>query len=177
MGAAEPPKVWAGHCICNLSSTLLPRQEPVNVTVRLQRWAVAAFDLPLSQGAPVFGAGFFTMLVFSGGPGRARRPRRGRSEVSRAKAGQNDNMVYQGGRGGPEPLLRRLRTFALGTVTYVKPTHLKMGRKRPLCDSHDELLKGLALEFKVCHGKTRRGRVNSARDGLRGPSNRGKQSV
>ena len=84
MGAAEPPKVWAGHCICNLSSTLLPRQEPVNVTVRLQWWAVAAFDLPLSQGAPVLGAGFFTMLVFSGGPGRARRPRRGRSEVRAA---------------------------------------------------------------------------------------------
>ena len=75
MGAAEPPKVLAGHCICNLSSTLLPRQEPVSsVTVRLRRWAVAAFDLPVSKGAaPVFGACC-----------RARRPRRGRAEVRAA---------------------------------------------------------------------------------------------
>ena len=72
MGAAEPPKVWAGHCICNLSSTLLPRHEPVSVTVRLRRWAVAAFDLPLSKGAPVFGAGAGPAMGRGAGSGRPR---------------------------------------------------------------------------------------------------------
>ena len=81
MGAAEPPKVWAGHCICNLSSTLLPRQEPVNVTVRLQRWAVAAFDLPLSKGAPVFGAGAGPAVRGAVVPRCGRRPSEVRSVV------------------------------------------------------------------------------------------------
>ena len=81
MGAAEPPKSWAGHCICNLSSTLLPRQEPVSVAVRLRRWAVAAFDLPLSKSAPVFGAGAGPAVRGAVVPRCGRRPSEVRSVV------------------------------------------------------------------------------------------------
>ena len=72
MGAAEPPRTWAGHCICNLSPTLLPRQEQVSVTVRVRRWVMAEFDLPLGKGAPVFVAGAGPAMGRGAGSGRPR---------------------------------------------------------------------------------------------------------
>ena len=61
------------------------------------------------------------MIMISGGGGGREGHPESQNGISGggdpAKATQNDIMVYQGGGGGPEPLLRRLRTFALGTVT------------------------------------------------------------
>ena len=72
MGAAEPPRTWAGHCICNLSPTLLPRQDQVGVIVRVRRWTMAVFDLPMGKSAPVFGAGAGPAMGRGAGSGRPR---------------------------------------------------------------------------------------------------------